>query len=29
VQRARERGATGPSPVDVLAALRSWKNDYR
>ena len=29
VQRARERGAAGDTPVDVLATLRQWKNTYR
>jgi hydroxyacylglutathione hydrolase len=29
VQSARDRGATGDTPVDVLAALRQWKNSYR
>ncbi len=29
VQRARAQGAAGDTPVDVLAALRQWKNTYR
>jgi hydroxyacylglutathione hydrolase len=29
VQRARVQGAVGESPVDVLAALRQWKNTFR
>jgi hydroxyacylglutathione hydrolase len=29
VQRARVQGAAGESPVDVLAALRQWKNTFR
>jgi len=29
VHSARERGATGSDPVAVLAALRSWKNEFR
>ena len=29
IRRARAQGATGESPVDVLATLRQWKNTYR
>jgi hydroxyacylglutathione hydrolase len=29
VQRALAQGAAGDTPVDVLAALRQWKNTYR
>ncbi len=29
VQRAREHGAAGDTPVEVLASLRQWKNTFR
>jgi hydroxyacylglutathione hydrolase len=29
VESARAQGASGDTPVDVLAALRQWKNTYR
>ena len=29
VQSALNHGAASSGAVDVLAALRSWKNDYR
>jgi hydroxyacylglutathione hydrolase len=29
IQSALTHGAASPSPTDVFAALRQWKNDYR
>ena len=29
VAAAQEHGATGTTPVEVLAALRTWKNTFQ